>query len=490
MNRAITLKLDARKRDRFEITSQGFLVADANLTRSGVFDYHEDGKLIRELRSPEEVFKKESMDSLKFAPLTKFHPKEMVDAGNAKGVQIGMIGENIVQRGDYVGGKVIVTDKKEIDEILDKWDRGEDIELSMGYDAEVVDIAGEHHKDGSYSKMQTNIKYNHGSIVPKGRAGREVKLIMDAEGEASSFLDAEEIDGEHLKKEMEDQERPLQTIVISKEVASDLTAAKTMAKDFLKKGEALSKSEETSTSFRFRQIDPSRFKEGSFKTFKPKGKKGVALVFGALKSKTDTEGNKMFKFKKDSVEAGKFKMDSIMEEVEESAKGVVTVLSDKVDEAAIVILDMAKEQDELQAKHDELDEAGKKLQAKVDELSSPTSATVQAMIKERADLEGVAAKLEVKADGEDGKAKGSKTLKVDVISKVHPEFKADGKSDDYIGARFDAVVEMLKADKDGKAAATLGGFRVDAKKKEGEEKKDPREKFLDSTKDYHKTEDN
>lgn len=487
--RELTLKLDARKKDRFEITSQGFLVADANLTRSGVFDYHEDGKLIRELRSPEEVFKKESMDSLKFAPLTKFHPKQMVDTGNAKTVQIGMIGENIVKRGDFVGGKVIVTDKKEIEEILDKWDRGEDIELSMGYDAEVVDVSGEHHKDGAYSKMQTNIKYNHGSIVPKGRAGREVKLIMDAEEEASSFLDAEEIDGEHLTKKMKDQERPLQTIIITKEVAQTLTEAQAMAKSFLRKGEELSKSEETSTSFRFRQMAPGRFAEGSFKTFKPKGKEGVALVFGTLKTKTDTEENKMFKFKKDSIEAGSFKMDSIMEEVEDSAKGVVTTLADKVDEAAIVILDMAKDKDELQAKHDEQAEASKKLQAKVDELSSPTSETVQAMIKERADLEGVAAKLEVKADSETGGPKSSKELKVDIIAKVHPEFKADGKSDDYIGARFDAVVEMLQADKDGKAAATLGGFRIDAKKKEGEEKKDPREKFLDSTKDYHKAED-
>lgn len=399
--RDITLKLDARKSDKFEITSQGFLVVDANLTRAGVFDYYDkDGKLIRELRSPEEVFKQASLDSLKFAPLTKFHPKEMVDSNNAKRVQVGSIGENIVRKGDFVSGKVVINDKKEVDEILAKWGRDEEVELSMGYDAEVVEVAGEHHKDGNYDKMQTNIVYNHGSIVTKGRAGSQVKLIMDAEDEATK---------------------------LSKEKESKL--------------------------------------------------------------KKKTEGKKMFKFKKDSIKSGAFKMDSIMEDVDDSAKGVVETLSSKVDEAVGVIGGMKKDHDELQAKHDESVEAGKKLQSKVDELSDPTSAVVQAMITARKDLEEVAGQIEVNATHEDGKSKDSKTLRVDVITKIHPEFKADEKSDDYISARFDAVVEALAAKKDSAAADTLGNFRKDAKDTEGKDKKEPRDKYLDDVKDLHKTED-
>jgi hypothetical protein len=333
---------------------------------------------------------------MKFAPLTKFHPKEMVDAKNASRVQIGSIGENIVKRGDFVSGKVVINDKKEIDEILAKWDRGEEVELSMGYDAEVIDLAGEHHKDGAYQKAQTKIRYNHGSIVDKGRAGSNVKLIMDAEDEAIKLFDEKQ-----------------------------------------------------------------------------------------SKLKKKTEGNKM-KFKKDSVEAGKFKMDSILEEIDDSAKDVVTVLADKVDEAACVILDMAKEKDELQAKHDELDAEGKKLQAKVDELSSPTSVTVQKMIKERADLEGVATKLDIKLEDAEGKAKDSKTLKIDVISKVNPEFKADGQTDVYIGARYDSIVDFMKVDKDGKSAASIAAFVKDADENAGKGKKEPSEKFKEDMKDYHK----
>lgn len=399
--RDITLKLDARKSDKFEITSQGFLVVDANLTRAGVFDYYDkDGKLVRELRSPEEVFKQESLDSLKFAPLTKFHPTEMVDSNNAKRVQIGSIGENIVRKGDFVSGAVVINDKKEVDEILAKWDRGEEVELSMGYDAEVVDVAGEHHKDGSYDKMQTNILYNHGSIVTKGRAGSQVKLIMDAEDEAIKLI---------------------------KEKQSKL--------------------------------------------------------------KKKTEGNKMFKFKKDAIKTGSFKMDSIMEDVDDSAKGVVDTLAGKVDEAAGVIVTMKKDHDGLQAKHDESVEKGKTLQAKVDELSDPTSAVVQGMIKERTDLEAVAGQVDVKVAHEDGKQKDSKTLKVDIITSVYPEFKADDRSDDYITSRCDAIVEGLAAKKDSAAADTLGKFRKDAKKVEGKDKVEPREDYLEKVKNLHKTED-
>ncbi len=399
--RGFTLKLDARKSDKYEITSQGFLVVDANLTRAGVFDYYDkDGKLVRELRSPEEVFKQASLDSLKFAPLTKFHPKEMVDSNNAKRVQVGSIGENIVRKGIFANGKVVINDKKEVDEILEKWDRGEDVELSMGYDAEVLDVAGEHHTDGNYDKMQTNILYNHGSIVTKGRAGSQVKLIMDAEDEA-------------------------------------------------------------------------------IKLFAEKQSK--------LKKKT--EGNKMFKFKKDSIKAGSFKMDSIMEDVDDSAKGVVDTLAGKVDEAAGVIVTMKKDHDGLQAKHDESVEAGKKLKAKVDELSDPTSTVVQAMMKARIDLEGIAGQVDVKTSHEDGKLKEDKALRLDIIASVYPEFKGDGQSEDYIKSRCDAIVEGLAAKKDSAAAATLGKFRTDAKKVGGKDKVEPRDKYLDDVKNLHKTED-
>jgi len=74
------------------------------------------------------------------------------------------------------------------------------------------------------------------------------------------------------------QDRVLQTVVISKDIAPNRSAAIAEAKKFQAK---IGKIDETSTSFRFRQRPPSDFVSGSFRTFKPK--EGVAMVFGQLK---------------------------------------------------------------------------------------------------------------------------------------------------------------------------------------------------------------
>lgn len=491
------MRIEDIKFDRVELTSQGFLVADANLTRSGVFDYHDDkGNPIRELRPAEEVFSKESLDSLKFAPLTKHHPNEMVTADNIKKFQIGMVGENIEKRGDFVHGKIVITDPKEIEDILNKRDKGESIELSMGYDAEVVDVSGDHHKDGKFDKTQRKIRYNHASVVDKGRAGREVKIIMDAEREASVVLDAKDIDQDKYDAIMKDQERPAQTIIVSKELAKTLIAAQSIAKEFLKKGQSIKKSEETGTSFRFRQIDPIKFKEGTFRTFNVPGKKGVSLVFGTLKDSKNDNREEYMKFKKDGVEVGKFRMDAIEGTIHEDAKDVVERLSGKLDEAIAIIKTQiadaeiaGKSTDELQAKFDQLESDSKDVKVKLDELSNPNSETIQNMIKERADLETVAGKLDIKVDKEDGTKKSNKELKVDSIVAVSKDFKADDKSDDYIGARFDAIVDAINANDDGKTKASIGSFLKDAKDPAKTGKKNPRQEFMDKSVNMHKTED-
>ena len=171
------------KQDRYEITSQGFLVAEATLTRTGVFDYYEGGEKVRELRPEEEVFSPESLDSLKFVPLTFEHPTELVDIDNVDKYDIGSVGEIIERDGDFVKAKVIVKNKAVVDFILDRHKAGKNIELSCGYTSDIKDEAGTHPKDGDYTKKQTNIRYNHLSIVEKGRAGKEVKFKLDKQDE-------------------------------------------------------------------------------------------------------------------------------------------------------------------------------------------------------------------------------------------------------------------------------------------------------------------
>ena len=375
-----TNSIALKKTDRFEITSQGFLVADANLTRIGVFDYYEDGKLVRELRPPDAVFDKASMDSLRFAPLTDLHPDEMISIDNVQKHAIGLVGENIERRGDFVAGKVVIQDKAKIKEILDKFDKGESIELSMGYDAQVDDISGTDPKDGHFDKTQKEIVYNHASIVPRGRAGRDVKLIMDAEAEFDT------------------------------------------------------------------------------KT-KPK--------------KKDTEV-KTVQFIKGAISKCGFHMDAVNAEVNDDSVGTVEKLSGKIDEAVIVIgtqdeaLTTAKtDKEALQAKHDQLVEDNAKLKTANDELTSPDSATLQAIIAARADMETLATTLGVKTEKEDGSKHDSPTLRNAIIAAASADgkFDAEGKEEVYLAARYDAVVGMVASAKKKGDDAKLGSFIVDASKK-------------------------
>jgi hypothetical protein len=196
--RQFTFKLDVLKKDKFTITPAGFLITDAIVTRAGIFDYYENGKLVREYRSPDEVFSKESMDSLKFIPVTAIvddsgsfvHPQEKIDGKNYKDYMVGSVGENVERKpGDLLGCKVQIMDKDTVSWIQDQHKNGKDVSLSLGYSAIVANSPGVDNKEGRYDAVQKNIVYNHLSIVDKGRAGEHVKLKLDQKGRKDNMPD-------------------------------------------------------------------------------------------------------------------------------------------------------------------------------------------------------------------------------------------------------------------------------------------------------------
>src|SRR5690606_32557934 len=126
--------LRAILKDKGELTTQGFLRVPAYLTRTGVFTYRTtDGKVLKELRHPDDVFHPDSIESLKMAPLTNDHPKEMVTPENVKKYSVGWIGENISQDSDHIGATAIVADKAAQSDV----DKGKK-ELSCGYIADLT----------------------------------------------------------------------------------------------------------------------------------------------------------------------------------------------------------------------------------------------------------------------------------------------------------------------------------------------------------------
>ncbi|MBS0585164.1 MAG: DUF2213 domain-containing protein [Verrucomicrobia bacterium] len=170
------------KGDAF-ITDEGYIKANAIVTRTGVFLYkNPDGTIRKELRHPDEVFKTDSLDSMKMIPVTNGHPQErLVSAENAKRLAIGYTGETITQDGEFVLSNLVITDLASIKDVTERNRR----ELSLGYTVDLIPEEGSY--DGQpYNFRQTNIKYNHLSIVDNARAGSEARIALDS-------FDAEEI---------------------------------------------------------------------------------------------------------------------------------------------------------------------------------------------------------------------------------------------------------------------------------------------------------
>ncbi len=161
------------------ITPAGYLQADAFITRCGVFDYADSlGRITRELRHPDDVFDTKSLETARLVPVTDLHPQFPVNSGTAAYVQRGSTGDTVKRDGDFVRTIVGVTDSA----LLERVRQGQH-DLSMGYECELVAETGvwvdADGKEHPYDARQKNIRYDHCAVVPKGRAGDEVRLRVD-----------------------------------------------------------------------------------------------------------------------------------------------------------------------------------------------------------------------------------------------------------------------------------------------------------------------
>jgi len=157
----------------------GFIRADAFVTRIGVFEYlNSDGSKHHELRHPKEVFAKDSLATLCMLPVTHEHPTELLTADNAKDFTVGSTGERPEQDGRFIRTVVQINSAPAIRDVL----TGTRRELSCGYlcdkdNSPGITIGIPGIPDGiKYDAIQKNIRYNHVAITEKGRAGPEVSL--------------------------------------------------------------------------------------------------------------------------------------------------------------------------------------------------------------------------------------------------------------------------------------------------------------------------
>ena len=170
--------------DNYNYQDSGFMNVLANLTRTGIFVYSRttpDGGIetIRQLRLPEEV--EASMSTLTGIPVTNSHPEELVSVENASEYVVGMTSDRPKMikleedaYHDYVQQKITIYDQKTIDQI----ETGSKRELSLGYTLDLENKSGVWNGE-NYDCIQRNIRYNHVSLVDKGRAGELCRIQLD-----------------------------------------------------------------------------------------------------------------------------------------------------------------------------------------------------------------------------------------------------------------------------------------------------------------------
>jgi hypothetical protein len=351
-------------------TPEGFLKADATVTRTGVFEYRNaDGSLRKELRHPDDVMDGVSLDSMKMIPVTNGHPPErIVTSETARYYQVGATGENIRPDGQFVVSPLVITDGDAIAEI----ERGRS-QVSLGYEVDLLPERGKFRGD-DYDFRQTNIRYNHLALVDEARAGDEAIIHLDS--------------------------------------------ADAMSEGIIE-----------------RQTEPQSQEE----------------------------------------HMGKFNIDGIPYEAAQEVINHVGKETARADAAEKELAEtkkaLATAEGERDAHKDELDKLKK----------ADNSDAVQTAVKARRELERKAEKV-LKGDGEVKVDELSdRDLMVATVKKVHADADMAEKSDEYVQARFDAVVEAAGTS-DGAAADTrakAGGDQMVHSDTKGEPVEDARKRMIE-----------
>lgn len=154
-------------------TTDGFLTTVAKSVRTGIQLYagsevgRPDMRVVRVMRSADEVFSQDSLQSFSHAPITMGHPSVPVTADNWKELAAGEVSTAATKDGDWIALPLILKDSRAINRV----ESGEVRELSAGYTCELEFVD---HAD--YDAIQKNIRINHLAIVDTARAGHEARI--------------------------------------------------------------------------------------------------------------------------------------------------------------------------------------------------------------------------------------------------------------------------------------------------------------------------
>jgi hypothetical protein len=159
----------------------GSLVAWLRVARTGELDYGDQKQYV----PPDTLFDNNSMRSLVGVPVTLEHPPGMIlNLANRQKYSIGTVMQEVVQETHdgnptgYLTASALIWHEGAIQEL----EKGNFREVSSGYFANTEPM------QDSRTLKQVQRTYNHIALTQSGRAGAEVKILMDTKESVAELV--------------------------------------------------------------------------------------------------------------------------------------------------------------------------------------------------------------------------------------------------------------------------------------------------------------
>lgn len=397
-------RLDSISLDKTYFTEEGYFVDHPIVTSVGIFEYtNPDGSTRRELRLPEDVFAAKSLASYKGKPIIVTHDAGYVDKDNVEEETIGTILSEGYQDGDDVRAEIIIHDSDAMKSCGLR-------ELSLGYNLRLEETSGEWNGQ-PYDAIQRDIVINHLALVGSARAGEQARLNIDARDKQITLKG-----GKLMTKKVNRKDSDMMS-------PEELTAAVEAFKQ--RREERMTPDEETAPE------TPAAIDEGI---------EEVAAEEAAAPAADEGEQDnvQMVKDRRDRRDA-----EGDPEDLDR-AMGVIAQQDEDIDTLLGVI-------DVLQAANTDSDEPEN--EDSDEEENADEGEDEPAANADRADSSDFRELLRVVRIGDKLNMDGLETMSVknakkEVLKKLKPAMRMDGKSAAYVNAAFDMAVTEMKSRKD------------------------------------------
>lgn len=160
------------------VTPEGFLEVDAILARDGLLTYSDGKTSWNELRPREEL--ERTVDEWRNKTVTDDHPDDLISAESWRETARGFVLDGLSlsppdsSGTSYLYGRLRINDA-ELIAIIREGKR--EVSIGMEVDVEVMDGM---YRGVPYKATQTALSPNHVAIVDVGRAGRNVRVLLDS----------------------------------------------------------------------------------------------------------------------------------------------------------------------------------------------------------------------------------------------------------------------------------------------------------------------